>query len=121
MNLYFVTPSHHRVHHVKDDHYLDKNYGSTLIIWDLMFGSFPPELDTPNYGITKPPDSYNPVYLVFNEFIDIWKDLNEAEGWRNYFWILFASPAEQARAVKEEADTVEQEKLVTTEAVPAEE
>jgi len=97
----FTTPSHHRVHHAKDDHYLDKNYGSTFIIWDRMFGTFQPELNTPNYGITKPPESYNPVYLVFHEFIDIWKDLKQAEGWKEYLWILFASPAAQARAIKE--------------------
>lgn len=117
----FTTPSHHRVHHAKDDHYLDKNYGSTLIIWDRMFGTFQPELNTPNYGITKPPDSYNPIYLVFHEFIDIWKDLKKASGLREYLWILFASPAEQARAVKEDVESMEQEEVVTTEPVPVEE
>lgn len=66
-----------------------------------MFGTFQPELNTPNYGITTPPDSYNPVYLVFHEFIAIWKDLKEAESWRDWFFILFASPAEQARVEKE--------------------
>lgn len=98
----FVTPSHHRVHHGKDDKYLDKNYGSTLIIWDRIFGSFVPEQERPNYGITEPPESYNPIYLVFHEFISIWKDLRKAEGWREYLWILFASPAEQAEAAEKE-------------------
>ena len=66
-----------------------------------MFGTFQPELNKPNYGITKPPDSYNPVYLVFHEFIAIWKDLKKADGWRDWLFILFASPAEQARVEKE--------------------
>jgi hypothetical protein len=101
IEFFFTTPSHHRVHHAKDDHYLDKNYGSTFIIWDRMFGTFQPELNTPNYGITKPPESYNPVYLVFHEFIAIWKDLKKADGWREWAFILFASPAEQARVEKE--------------------
>jgi sterol desaturase/sphingolipid hydroxylase (fatty acid hydroxylase superfamily) len=121
IEFFFTTPSHHRVHHAKDDHYLDKNYGSTFIIWDRMFGSFQPELNTPNYGITKPPDSYNPVYLVFHEFIDIWKDLKKADGWKMYWWILFASPAEQARAIKEDAESAKKEEVVIKEPVPAEE
>ena len=41
----FVTPSHHRVHHGKNEKYMDKNYGSTLVIWDRMFGTFQPEED----------------------------------------------------------------------------
>jgi sterol desaturase/sphingolipid hydroxylase (fatty acid hydroxylase superfamily) len=39
----FVTPSHHRVHHSSNDKYLDKNFGSTFIIWDRMFGTFQSE------------------------------------------------------------------------------
>lgn len=90
----FVTPSHHRVHHAKDDHYIDKNYGSTLIIWDRMFGTFVPEEEAPHYGITKPVDSYNPVYLVFHEFLDIWADLKESRSWKERYHILFDGPGE---------------------------
>lgn len=103
----FTTPSHHRVHHAKNPQYLDKNYGSTLIIWDRMFGTFEPEVEQPDYGITEPVNSYNPVYLVFHEFIDIWKDLREASGWREYLFIIFASPAAQAEAAKAEKVTRE--------------
>jgi len=114
----FTTPSHHRVHHAKDDHYLDKNYGSTLIIWDRMFGTFQPELNTPNYGITKPPESYNPVYLVFHEFIAIWKDLKKADGWKEYLFILFASPAEQARVEKESKAEIKTQESTVVQASP---
>lgn len=116
----FVTPSHHRVHHATNDLYIDKNYGSTFIIWDRIFGTFQPELNTPNYGITKPPESYNPVYLVFHEFIDIWKDLKKASGIKEYLWILFASPAAQARAIKED-ETEAAAAVPAPEANPAEE
>lgn len=70
----FVTPSHHRVHHATNEQYLDKNYGSTLIIWDRIFGTFEPEIEKPIYGITEPVESYNPVWLVFHEFVSIMKD-----------------------------------------------
>ncbi len=88
----FVTPSHHRVHHATNGKYLDKNYGSSLIIWDRMFGSFQPEEETPNYGILKPVNSYNPVYLVFHEWIDIFKDMKQYRSPKAWWRILFGSP-----------------------------
>lgn len=88
----FVTPSHHRVHHGSNEHYLDKNYGSTLIIWDRLFGTFMAEKERPTYGITKNVETYNPIYLVFHEFIDIYKDLKQAENFREVWQILFDKP-----------------------------
>ncbi|WP_215222925.1 sterol desaturase family protein [Echinicola shivajiensis] len=91
----FTTPSHHRVHHASDEHYLDKNYGSTFIIWDRIFGTFMPEAERPNYGITKPVTSYNPVYLVFHEWYDIVKDLKQAENSKEAYKILFGKPGDE--------------------------
>lgn len=36
----FVTPNHHRVHHINDRHYSNRNFGGSFIIWDKLFGSF---------------------------------------------------------------------------------
>lgn len=36
----FVTPTHHLVHHAKNPRYLDRNFGSALIVWDKLFGTF---------------------------------------------------------------------------------
>ena len=40
----FNTPSHHRVHHGTNDHYLDRNYAGIFIIWDrqilIFFSSY---------------------------------------------------------------------------------
>jgi sterol desaturase/sphingolipid hydroxylase (fatty acid hydroxylase superfamily) len=88
----FTTPSHHRVHHASDAHYLDKNYGSTFIIWDRMFGTFMPEKDRPTYGITKPVKSYNPIYLNFHEWSDILSDLKQAESFKEGWQIVFGKP-----------------------------
>ncbi len=57
------TPSHHRVHHGVNNPYLDKNYAGVLIIWDRLFGSFVPETEEPRYGIIKPINSYNPLWI----------------------------------------------------------
>lgn len=88
----FVTPSHHRVHHAVNDKYLDKNYGSTLVIWDRMFGTFQPEEEQPVYGITKPVNSFNPVYLVFHEWVDIFRDIRKSGSIKKSFKILFGRP-----------------------------
>ncbi|MGH9947409.1 MAG: sterol desaturase family protein [Pyrinomonadaceae bacterium] len=57
------TPSHHRVHHGVNDKYLDRNYAGVLIIWDRLFGSFVKENEEPRYGIIKPIQSYNPLWI----------------------------------------------------------
>lgn len=60
-----VTPSHHRVHHGKNDPYIDKNFGGTLVFWDKLFGSYQSELpDTPvEFGVKDPVKSYNPMLI----------------------------------------------------------
>ena len=80
------------MHHARNDKYLDRNYGSTLIIWDRMFGTFQPEEEQADYGITTPVNSYNPVYLVFHEWIDIFRDIYQATTWRDRWNALIAPP-----------------------------
>lgn len=88
----FVTPSHHRVHHGTNPQYIDKNYGSSLIIWDRLFGTFEPEGAKVNYGITEPVNSYNPVYLVFHVYIDIYKGLKQTKSFKEGWKLLFGKP-----------------------------
>jgi sterol desaturase/sphingolipid hydroxylase (fatty acid hydroxylase superfamily) len=88
----FTTPSHHRVHHAKNPRYIDKNYGSTFILWDRMFGTFQEEDEEPIYGITEPPNSYNPVYLVFHVWMEIWRDLKKAKSAKEAFDLIFGWP-----------------------------
>ncbi|TXC81675.1 sterol desaturase family protein [Luteibaculum oceani] len=91
----FTTPSHHRVHHAKNDKYIDKNYGSTFIIWDRIFGTFQPEEEQPVYGITKPVNSYNPVVLVFHAWGDLIKDIYKRP--TKALQIMFGSPTDWER------------------------
>lgn len=108
IEFFFTTPSHHRVHHASDAHYLDKNYGSTFIIWDRMFGTFMPEAERPTYGITKPVTSYNPVYLVFHEWVDIFKDLGKAKSPKEVWNILFGKPGDEVIANREKLERMEE-------------
>lgn len=115
----FTTPSHHRVHHASDEHYLDKNYGSTFIIWDRMFGTFMPEGERPTYGITKPVTSYNPVYLVFHEWVDIFKDLKKANSFQEGWKILFDKPGADIIANRVKAEQISPAPIVEKEEVLA--
>ena len=69
----FVTPSHHRVHHASNEHYLDKNYGDVLIIWDKLFNTFQLEEEetTIVYGLTKPLNTYSFLWQHFHYFVEI--------------------------------------------------
>ncbi len=91
----FTTPSHHRVHHSVNEKYIDKNYGSTFIIWDRMFGTFIEEDEQAIYGITKPVNSFNPVYLVFHEWMEVGKDIIRARSLKQTWQILFGSPVDK--------------------------
>ncbi|MDH7462851.1 sterol desaturase family protein [Chitinophagaceae bacterium 26-R-25] len=77
-----VTPSHHKVHHASNPKYLDKNMGMLLIFWDKLFGTFQRELSVEEYqpirfGLTSPLEKQNPLYLVFHEWVSIWKDVTQ--------------------------------------------
>ena len=37
-----VSPAHHRIHHGKEAEFHDTNFGTQLIIWDRLFGTYKP-------------------------------------------------------------------------------
>jgi sterol desaturase/sphingolipid hydroxylase (fatty acid hydroxylase superfamily) len=88
----FNTPSHHRVHHGSNNPYLDKNYGSILIVWDRMFGSYAPELELPTYGLTKNVETFNPLKTNYHEVWVMLKDVRRARTWRERLVTLFGPP-----------------------------
>lgn len=57
------TPSNHRVHHGRNEIYLDKNYGGILIIWDRLFGTYSPETTPVEYGTITRVISKNPLWI----------------------------------------------------------
>jgi alkylglycerol monooxygenase len=88
----FNTPSHHRVHHGRDPKYIDKNHAGSLIIWDRMFGTFQPEEEKPTYGITKPLNSWNPIYANFSHYVSMAEDLKVIPKWSDRLRYLFKKP-----------------------------
>ena len=78
IEFFFNTPSHHRVHHGSNPIYLDRNHAGILIIWDKLFGTFQPELKSEKvkYGLVVNIKNYNPIFIAFNEWGALFKDLN---------------------------------------------
>jgi alkylglycerol monooxygenase len=83
------TPSHHRVHHGRNPKYLDKNYAGTLIVWDRLFGTFKAEEEEPVYGLTKPLESWNPLWANFHVWRDLCRDAWLAPRWVDKLRIWF--------------------------------
>ncbi len=98
LEYFMVTPSHHRVHHASNVKYLDKNMGFFFIIWDKLFGTFQPELPADEYepiryGLTKPLEKTNPLYVVFHEWMNIWSDVRRKDiSWRTKLSYIFRPP-----------------------------
>lgn len=86
------TPSHHRVHHGVNDIYIDKNYAGVLIIWDKLFGSFVPETEEPRYGIIKPLQSYNPLWVNTHGWVEMWQAIRERKTLGGKLRCIFSSP-----------------------------
>jgi sterol desaturase/sphingolipid hydroxylase (fatty acid hydroxylase superfamily) len=78
IEFFFNTPSHHRVHHGSNPIYLDRNHAGILIIWDKLFGTFQPELKSEKvkYGLVVNIKTYNPIFIAFNDWGALFKDLN---------------------------------------------
>jgi alkylglycerol monooxygenase len=85
------TPSHHRVHHGRNPKYLDRNHAGVFIVWDRLFGTFQAEEEEPVYGITKPLQSWNPLWANVHVFVDIARDARRAASWRDR-WMYVAGP-----------------------------
>jgi hypothetical protein len=73
-----VTPSNHRVHHGRNEQYIDRNYGGVFIIWDRLFGTFQDELaeEPVIFGLSKPLKSWNPLWanghVYWRLVLDCW-------------------------------------------------
>ncbi|HEX9960540.1 MAG TPA: sterol desaturase family protein, partial [Pyrinomonadaceae bacterium] len=86
------TPSHHRVHHGVNDAYLDKNYGGIFIFWDRLFGSFVREDETPRYGIIKPIDSYNWLWINTHGWLEMLAAMKKQKTFSGKIRCVFGSP-----------------------------
>jgi sterol desaturase/sphingolipid hydroxylase (fatty acid hydroxylase superfamily) len=92
----FNTPSHHRVHHGRNPQYLDRNYAGILIVWDRLFGSFEPEAEVVDYGLTTNLERFNPFEIAFHEWGAIARDLFRSRSLRAGWGTVFLAPGWKA-------------------------
>ena len=92
----FNTPSHHRVHHGRQDVYLDKNYGGILIIWDRMFGTFQAETEDSDVGLTEPLGTLNALWANLAIWARLIQASRRAHGW-DKLRVWFVGPADLSR------------------------
>ncbi len=88
----FVTPSNHRVHHAQNPLYMNKNHGGVFILWDRWFGTFQEELpeEPVIFGITKPLQSWNPVWANLDTYWALLKDSWRTSSYRDKFKVFFS-------------------------------
>ncbi|MEM7180408.1 MAG: sterol desaturase family protein [Spirochaetota bacterium] len=90
--LFMVTPSNHRVHHGTQPQYIDRNHGGIFIIWDRLFGTYEPEGEEPLYGITRPVETFNPIFNNVHVYGEIFKDVRQSRTFGDKMRIIFGYP-----------------------------
>ncbi|RTL53556.1 MAG: sterol desaturase family protein [Bradyrhizobiaceae bacterium] len=90
----FNTPRHHHVHHASNSECLDRNFGSVLIVFDRMFGTFAsaPQGEALRFGLAGIRPTANPVSILFGEWFRIARDVVLAGNFRARLRALFGPP-----------------------------
>tara|TARA_B110000008_G_scaffold262930_1_gene285814 strand:+ start:452 stop:1249 length:798 start_codon:yes stop_codon:yes gene_type:complete len=90
-------PSHHKVHHAIDSEYLDKNFGSILIVWDRLFGTYIDgaseriKNNPPKIGVLGAYSIVNPLMSNFLPWIESIKPMtNDKAKTRNIEFIVIS-------------------------------
>jgi sterol desaturase/sphingolipid hydroxylase (fatty acid hydroxylase superfamily) len=88
------TPRHHRVHHASNNACLDVNYGSVLIVYDRLFGTFAtaPEGEPLRYGLKGRTHSTNMFHIALGEWLHLYRDVKAAPTWLQRLRILVGPP-----------------------------
>ena len=88
------TPAHHRVHHACNEACLDKNYGSVLILFDRLFGTFAsaPREEPLLFGLKGREVGLNPFAIAFAEWRALLAGVARVRGLRAKLASLFGAP-----------------------------
>ncbi|HET8886229.1 MAG TPA: sterol desaturase family protein [Salinimicrobium sp.] len=94
LEKFLNTHTMHQVHHAKNIEYMDKNHGGFLNFFDKIFGTWK-EYDeniVVEYGVSTPPNSYNPWVILTHEYVNIWRDMKKSPNWQHKFMYVFGAP-----------------------------
>ncbi|EGC37505.1 hypothetical protein DICPUDRAFT_97231 [Dictyostelium purpureum] len=93
LDLILVTPSVHEIHHASNKEYIDTNFGSILIIWDRIFGTFQDDIGIKiELGISGIPNASNTMdWINFNHFGHMYRISKRLKGLHK-LKVLYKSP-----------------------------
>jgi sterol desaturase/sphingolipid hydroxylase (fatty acid hydroxylase superfamily) len=85
IELFFISPGQHQIHHSTEKRHFDKNFGVALAVWDLIFGSLlHSENQIHKFGLsTRFGEKHNLLHLYVEPFkaaIRIIKRIKVTEG-----------------------------------------
>lgn len=87
-----ATPSLHRVHHGREAHCLDKNFGGFFNVWDRLFGSYAVECGDISFGTGVPIKRWDPFWANTFAFVALARATKRAGSARKAAAILFGPP-----------------------------
>lgn len=91
---FLVTPRSHTLHHAKNPHYLDKNFGAMFCIWDKLFGThveMDPN-DPPEYGTVRGYVTHDGAAAQWVGWRDLFAVAHRAKNWRDKVAVFFNRP-----------------------------
>ena len=82
------------MHHACNELCLDTNYGSTLIIFDRLFGTLAeaPRDEAMRFGVKGRVPSNNPIVIALGEWKHLFVDFWRASSLRQKLAVLFGPP-----------------------------
>lgn len=87
-----ATPSHHRVHHGREERQIDRNYGGFLIVWDRLFDTFIEEDEEPKYGVPEGIQSWSPYWANLHPYRRLFARVIAQKSAREALRALFGAP-----------------------------
>jgi len=78
LDAFVMSPSNHRVHHGRNERYLDRNFGGSLVIWDRAFGTYQCEDEPAEYGVLNYRPHRSPLGASLGGFPDLVDDMRRA-------------------------------------------
>lgn len=106
-----ITPSQHRVHHGRNDLYIDKNYGSTFVIWDKLFGTFQEETEQVEYGIKGSYTDNNPYVAIGYYYGYLWRAMKMKDRLAGKIGVLFLPPERTPKPITEHPMRIRQSEV----------
>jgi alkylglycerol monooxygenase len=88
-----MSPSNHRVHHARNQRYIDRNFGGSLVLWDKWFGTYQAEDEAPVYGVLHLPDARTGLGASVGGYPELVADARAAGTWRSVAELAFGPPA----------------------------